>query len=144
MLFGSSRRLVPSLFVQKPASARPSSFGTFATEPTAMRLEPTGTVTGRVLDADARPVAGAEVSVILPLSTAAQEVFNYLYQQHPRVRTDADGRFRLTGVIPELRFGLNVRTGERFLIGKPPLGMKEVKPGATLDLGEFRTEPRPQ
>ena len=38
MLLGRSRRLVPSLFVQKPASARPSSFGTFPIEPTAMMM----------------------------------------------------------------------------------------------------------
>ena len=38
MLLGSSRRLVPSLFVQNPASARPSSVGTLPTEPTATTM----------------------------------------------------------------------------------------------------------
>ena len=40
MLLGSSRRLVPSLFVQYPASAKPSSFGTFPSEPTAITRSP--------------------------------------------------------------------------------------------------------
>jgi hypothetical protein len=115
-----------------------------ATEPITVRLQPTGTVTGRVLDAEGKPVAGADVVANLPPTVATAAIINYLRQQHPRVRTDADGRFRLAGVVPDTQIGLNVRAGESYLVGKPPLGMKEVKPGETLDIGEFRTEPRSQ
>jgi RNA polymerase sigma factor (sigma-70 family) len=114
------------------------------TDPATIRLEPTGTVTGRVFDAEGKPVPHAEISVVLATTVATVEITNYVRRHHPPVRTDTDGRFRLTGITPDVKFGFNIRSGETFLVGKPPLGMKEVKPGATLDVGEFRTEPRSQ
>jgi RNA polymerase sigma factor (sigma-70 family) len=113
-----------------------------ATEPATVRLEPTATITGRVLDVDGKPVAAVEVLVRLLPSVAGIDIGNFMRRHLPPVRTDADGRFRLTGVIPELKVGFNLRLGQTYLIGKPPIDMQEVKPGATLDLGDFRTESR--
>ena len=58
MLPGRSRRLVPSRLVQNPASASPSSFGTFGTEPTATTMSRVSSSCVRVVVAtETRPGA---------------------------------------------------------------------------------------
>jgi RNA polymerase sigma factor (sigma-70 family) len=109
-------------------------------EPVSVKLVPTGALKGRVLDQDGQPVAGAEVRFSYEAETGDQL---YRHQKPPRepVRTDADGRFRLDGLIPDAKFGLGISKGKTFLVGEPRLGLRQVKSGATLDLGEFRTRP---
>jgi RNA polymerase sigma factor (sigma-70 family) len=113
-------------------------------EPVAIRLAPTGVITGRALDAEGHPVAGTQVEMLFPSTVAATEIVNYLRPLREPVRTDNDGRFRIEGVVPGLKVSLIVRMGSGAALSKSPLGPQEVKPGATLDVGEFRTEPRPQ
>jgi hypothetical protein len=55
-------------------------------------------------------------------------------QQREAVRTDRDGRFRLEGLVPDLKFGLSLHQGRTFLVGTPRIGLKEVGAGKTLDL----------
>jgi RNA polymerase sigma factor (sigma-70 family) len=109
-------------------------------EPIAVRLVPTGALTGRVLDQDGKPVVGALVRFSYE-GRAGDEL--YRHQKPPRepARTDADGRFRLDGLVPDAKFGLGISKGKTFLAGEPRLGLRQVKSGATLDLGEFRTRP---
>ena len=52
-----------------------------------------------------------------------------------------DGRYRLEGVVPGLKVGVSLRQGSTFLVAEPRVGLREVAPGQTLDLGERRTKP---
>jgi hypothetical protein len=109
-------------------------------EPPTVRLVPTGTVTGRVLDIDGLPRAGVEIGFSFP-NGPASELFRQMQPQRAPLRTDKDGRFRLEGAIPDLKFGLSMNKGREYYAGEPRLGLKQVGSGKTLDLGEFRTRP---
>jgi RNA polymerase sigma factor (sigma-70 family) len=108
-------------------------------DPVTVRLQPLGTVTGRLLDPDGQPLAGVEVSLNMPLS-AESDLFRYLNAQREPVKTDKDGRFRLEGVLPKLIFQLSLRQGRTYYQGEPKIGFKQVGPGQTLDLGEVRVK----
>jgi hypothetical protein len=108
--------------------------------PPVARLAPTGAVAGRVLDADGQPVAGAKVILSSP-SGPAERLYRKLAESREPVRTDPDGRFRLEGIVPDLAFTLGIYKGSTLLVGKPRIGAREVKSGATLDLGDVTTEP---
>src|SRR5206468_11385159 len=110
--------------------------------PVVAKLVPTGIVTGRIMYAYGQPIEGVEVGVNVFENAAAAEVDNYLRRHREPERTDKEGRFRLSGVIPGLKFSLFTRPGRTALAARPPIGMKEVKPGATLNLGEIRMELR--
>jgi RNA polymerase sigma-70 factor (ECF subfamily) len=86
--------------------------------------EPTASAAGRVVDADGRPVAGADVSVLAADIT---------YGGGHSVRTDADGRFRSPGCPPG-DYYLMVRTD-----GWPPISAarRALTAGATTDWGDL-------
>jgi hypothetical protein len=109
--------------------------------PVVAKLQPAGTVTGRILDPDGQPLAGGTVVISYP-SNSASELDRHLQQQRPPVQTDKDGRFKLEGVVPGLKFAVNnVRKGDTMLVPEPRTGLKEVASGATLELGDVRTKP---
>jgi RNA polymerase sigma factor (sigma-70 family) len=110
-------------------------------EPLTARLVPTGTVIGRVLDQDGQPLSGAEVDLSFPGGIAG-ELYRHVNAGRAHLRTGADGRFRLDGVVPDLKFALSIQKGRIFLRGEPRIGMKQVGPGQTLDVGEVRTKPQ--
>jgi RNA polymerase sigma factor (sigma-70 family) len=112
-------------------------------EPPAVRLARTGTVIGRVLDAGGEAVAGAEVGLWFS-ERSFRELFERLNQKREPVRTDPDGRFRLGGLVPDLKFGLSIHQGRTLLVGEPRIGERMVGPGQTLDLGDVRTKPQQQ
>jgi RNA polymerase sigma factor (sigma-70 family) len=107
-------------------------------EPPVVRLAAAGAVTGRVLDADGQPVASATVE--LSSSGPAGQLYRRLHEGRELPRTGPDGRFRLDGIIPDLKFALSIRRGQTLLVGTPRIGHREVAPGRTLDLGEVRTQ----
>ena len=109
-------------------------------QPPVVRLMATGAVAGRVLDQDGQPIAGAEVRLFYPDSIGS-ELVRHLQQKLPQVQTDKEGRFRLEGLVPDVKFGLGVYRGKTFLVGEPRIGLLEVKSAATLDLGDVRTRP---
>jgi RNA polymerase sigma factor (sigma-70 family) len=109
-------------------------------EPATVKLVPTGALKGRVLDQEGQPVAGAEVRFSYE-GEVGDELFRHLKPPREPARTDADGRFRLEGLIPDAKFGLGISKGKTFLVGEPRIGLREVKSSATLDLGDVRTKP---
>jgi RNA polymerase sigma factor (sigma-70 family) len=111
-------------------------------EPPVVRLVPTGSVTGRILEHDGRPLAGVYVDLSLP-DRAARELYRQWNQRRSPIRTDKDGHFRIEGMVPDMKFGLSLRHDRSFLVGEPRIGLRQVKPGETLDLGEVRVKPRP-
>jgi protocatechuate 3,4-dioxygenase beta subunit len=112
------------------------------TEPVTVKLAPAAAVTGRVLDADGQPVKDVIVAVSHG-DDSARELDRYLAQRRGPARTGADGRFRVTGVIPGLSIGLQLRKGSTALTFPRPEKPHRLTAGQTLDVGDLRVTPRP-
>ncbi len=109
-------------------------------EPVVVKLAPLGQVSGRLLDTDGTPLDGVEVS-INPPEEIGSELYRFAKGPDGPVRTDEDGRFRVKGVVPGLKFRLGLRRDRTFFVGEPRFGVKQVKPGEALDLGDVRVKP---
>jgi protocatechuate 3,4-dioxygenase beta subunit len=78
-----------------------------AGHPLAVRVQPSGSLSGRVLTAEGKPVSGAEVTVARPLDSPELHV-------HEIAFTDATGNFRVSGLpTAELEIRAVLRTKER-------------------------------
>jgi hypothetical protein len=102
-----------------------------------VRMAPWASIAGRVLTADGKPAAGAEVSFQFVDGLADEKVRQKLYHDRTRstLRTDSSGRFRLEGMFPDLEVavyantaGLRVSTSSRPIIAKS---------GETADVGDL-------
>src|SRR5262249_24837123 len=94
-----------------------------AHEPLEVRLGALGAVTGRLLDRDGQPRADVPMRA---------ERFRMFDTDPLTARTDADGRFRIDGLVPGLTYEVKVGR-ERF--GKRTRDPFQIKPGETRDLG---------
>jgi protocatechuate 3,4-dioxygenase beta subunit len=106
-------------------------------EAITVRMEPLGTVTGRLLDPDGQPIPNIEVALSMPLKVES-ELFRFVNANREPVKTDKDGNFRLEGVLPKLIFQLSLRKGRTYYMGEPKIGDKQLGPGKTLELGDVR------
>jgi 5-hydroxyisourate hydrolase-like protein (transthyretin family) len=102
--------------------------GSDAHDPITVTLQPCGTLLGRVLDAEGRPKSNAEVIAVIQ-----HEQFQFGGIGVENVRTDVDGRFRITGVLP----GLTYRLGGLDFPAKGA-GDITVRIGEIKDLGDLR------
>jgi hypothetical protein len=126
--------------------------------PLAVRLEPLGTLTGRVVDTEGRPLAGHKVAAFPDLRGKGYE--NLPEELHPfardlglaegawydftgrRVVTDAEGRFRLEGLLPGIPYTV-VAAEDSIKPGKPVTHQKDgqtVEAGKETDLGDVRMQ----
>jgi hypothetical protein len=115
--------------------------------PLTIRLAPLGAVTGRLVDASGRPQVGASVQA--PYSSRQKETLPAeLAPPYPDVippvlplgeaTTDGDGRFRLQGLLPGMKYDLvAVKDGES--LGKL---VEDVRfpSGETKDLGDIKPQ----
>jgi protocatechuate 3,4-dioxygenase beta subunit len=105
-----------------------------------VRLQRMGTLTGRVLDEDGQPVAGAQmVGAIeggqLNLPANSVSIFSF------RVRTDEQGRFRADSILPGVKYRgsiLGRRAG-----GGICFEHATIKPGEAKDLGDIKLKSSP-
>ncbi len=122
-----------------------------ATTPVTIAMEPTGVVTGRLVDAVGRPVA--HHAIALEYDDAAESRppgFADVSLPHPSTPpadTDADGRFRVVGLIPGFRASVwfsqkpppgTVPTVPLANYRPGPLRKVAVRSGETLDVGDVR------
>jgi protocatechuate 3,4-dioxygenase beta subunit len=105
-------------------------------EPLRVRLEPWGGLTGRVLDEDGKPVAGATVSVHYSDNNVRWLSEAVLKDLH----ADNEGRFLVEGLIPSREFAVGFRKGRNFLDGGEGLRKLTVSAGKTNVLGDVRTK----
>ncbi len=104
--------------------------------PIEVRLEPTASATGRLLDGAGRPCDGVEVRawrVVNEPTRGSQQEFSPPIQ----ATTDADGRFRIVGIVP----GVAQKLWVKGLGASPPAFILEgwtPKPGEVKDIGEIR------
>jgi RNA polymerase sigma factor (sigma-70 family) len=109
-------------------------------EPVVARLGPLARATGRLLDADGRPLAGAEVSLD-GFRTVESELFRFAAPAGSRTVTDKDGRFTLDGVVPGVRFYLRIKKGKDFYNSKPRMAWHRLEPRERFDFGDRAVAP---
>jgi hypothetical protein len=108
-----------------------------STAPLEVKLVPTGTLTGRLVDADGVAWARARLNVAIN------------YPDHPHatdtveeVTGDAQGRFRIEGLVTGVEHGvISIEVPNRpgvWLDGGDALRRPALKPGEVRDLGEVR------
>jgi hypothetical protein len=105
----------------------------------AVKLEPWGVLTGRLVDADGRPLAGARMQVNYPGYIPVA----WMERQREEMRTDRDGRFRVERVIPGMKLSLGASAGTAFLLlGDAPNGLIQVSvaAGELKDLANLRAK----
>jgi RNA polymerase sigma factor (sigma-70 family) len=96
------------------------------TTPLTLRMQPWAAVHGRLVDAEGSPVRNAKVrgNAVLPEDC----------------RTDEQGRFRLEGLIPGVRYDLTYGKDKPSMSGVVLKGFVG-KPGEVRDLGDVRGQP---
>jgi RNA polymerase sigma factor (sigma-70 family) len=141
------------------------------TGPVTVKLKPTGTITGRLVDRDGKPIEGVSFQTLFDdgpdrpgvyvhagfmarLSTQAEtdrrwrtkgysaDKLEYVTSSE---KSDGQGRFRLTGILPDTAFDLRAQLasapdakGRRFIEAMVKVARSTVKPGETVNLGELR------
>jgi RNA polymerase sigma factor (sigma-70 family) len=109
-------------------------------EPVTIKLEPGGTITGRVVGVDGKGVAGVTVEPSFqdhPLGTLLNTEKRYDRGAGP-VKTDADGRFRFEGVPPGVRVRLIARRVQDDYWYSNQI--MTLKPGEVRELGDWKRE----
>ncbi|MHB1560734.1 MAG: sigma-70 family RNA polymerase sigma factor [Isosphaeraceae bacterium] len=109
--------------------------------PLTVRLRPWGVVTGRVVDDDGQPRRNLEVQNLGGIYPAPPPDHGVLpgLGDNPSPRTDRDGRFRIEGFVPGLKYGAAVVENNVYLGGI----FKDVSVGSgeTKDLGDLKVTP---
>jgi RNA polymerase sigma factor (sigma-70 family) len=131
-------RQIALLHVERKLAALVTVRGDEKDSPT-VRLAPTGTVTGRLLDDAGKPLVGADIRVRY-VEDAARSVA--MGSGRAKIQSDKEGRFRVEGVIPGAKFNLTyVRAGESFTEVKQT-ERGPFKSDEKADLGDLAVKPR--
>src|SRR5262249_57837101 len=113
--------------------------------PVTAKLQRWGTLKGRVLDGDGKPLSGANVSVQY-LNNEKQPVPAFGVLPHfnqTLTHTDAEGRFRIDGFLPGMTYELTIM----YIPGGRPVpparvthSLKDLgwKPGEAKDVGDVK------
>ncbi|WP_422928887.1 sigma-70 family RNA polymerase sigma factor [Singulisphaera sp. PoT] len=111
------------------------------TGPLTVRLQPSGTVTGRIVDEDGLPRGGLELTDIGGFSEEPPPDRAKLPagDSRPEMVVGGDGRFRLEGLTPGLKYGAGAVRG---LVHLGDLFRDvTVEPGEVKDLGDLKITP---
>jgi hypothetical protein len=92
--------------------------------PMTVTLQPCGTLIGRLVDPEGRPKANARLVVVIRGESLPFE--------HETVKTDAEGRFRTTGLIPGLKYAV-IGDGGSDLVQDVSVRIGQLK-----DLGDLK------
>lgn len=101
-----------------------------------VRLSTTASITGRVLDAESEPLAGAEVQI-------RYDRGGVMFHEQSALKTDGDGKFHAECIFPGEPFELNFIKGGKFYRVPGVTGEKrQLKSGEKLELGELKAKER--
>ncbi|HEV3261598.1 MAG TPA: sigma-70 family RNA polymerase sigma factor [Gemmataceae bacterium] len=115
--------------------------------PLTIKLRPWGVLQGCLVNADGQPRADAElVSLGSPIRHRTEPIagtpdelsFGSLPTRERR--TDKDGKFRLEGLIPGLKYNIGIEEEGYRITGTLPENLM-VRPGEVKDLGDVKPEP---
>jgi protocatechuate 3,4-dioxygenase beta subunit len=139
--------------------------------PVQVKLKPTSVLTGRVVDKDGKPIVGVWFRIYFEDGSDRPGVFvhggniirglteaevqrgarthgyydHHIHKISLAERTDAQGRFRLSGILPDVPFDLEASLvgppnakGQQFVTATVKVARPTVKSGETLDLGDLR------
>jgi hypothetical protein len=112
--------------------------------PPVVKLKPMGSVKGRLLDADGKPIAGIVVAPQYQESMG-NAMHGHLHDARPSA-SDAEGAFILDCLIPEMPFELSFRRGRRSFertVKHPQLAI-QLKPRESRDLGSIQVKLAPE
>jgi protocatechuate 3,4-dioxygenase beta subunit len=106
-------------------------------QPVEVRLQPWGAVTGRLIDGDGKPLAGVKVRRFYPTLPPPGMRAN-----GKEFVTDADGRFRVEGLLPEQKHRLALAGPKEGIKLDAGAALKDVSApaGRVKDLGDVRVQ----
>ena len=99
-------------------------------EPLTIKLQPCGSATGRVVDADGKPVADRFLELYQTPAVDGRVAALLPNRMVEFTKTDRDGRFRANGLVPGVRYHLR---GAAFSVF-------EVESGKVKELGQAKAE----
>jgi hypothetical protein len=112
-------------------------------EPVVVKLAPLADITGTFVSAEGKPIAGA--SVLIDPDPELDGLGAFLSVRfgagaRARVKTSADGTFKLAGVLPGVEYRLRLMKGELFFPARSKTEHLRAKPesGKTFELGTLR------
>ena len=111
------------------------------TGPSTVRLQPWGTITGRVIDDEGHPRRGLRLNNLGGLfpERPAEEGILPRSTSGPGIRLGRDGEFRIEGLVPGLKYGANTTEGPN---GRDAIFQDvTVAPGEVKDLGNLKVAP---
>jgi RNA polymerase sigma factor (sigma-70 family) len=110
-------------------------------EAVTVRMEPWGVMNGRLVDGNGKPIAGVRLGWHYPSLPAPG-----LSPPPESLMTDGDGRFRVEGLAPELKFeitlGADEKNGTVFSAGEVLKGLS-LEAGQAKELGDIGVKTNP-
>ncbi len=109
--------------------------------PRTVKLEPWGVLTGRLVIAEGKPLTDVQIIssdfVFVPQGFEVQPL-DYGTLPHP-VRPDKDGKFRVEGLVPGLKYGFDIMIKGNYAVRPrvPEMNKITVRSGETKDLGKI-------
>jgi protocatechuate 3,4-dioxygenase beta subunit len=119
--------------------------------PLTVRLEPLATLAGRIVGADGRPRPGLKVAVLMSVERKdyadlpLELLFDYPSWSkltNGEATTDDAGRFRIEGLVPGLKYLLNVKD-EAAILPDYTREVLALEAGQDKDLGDLKAKPSP-
>jgi hypothetical protein len=102
--------------------------------PLTIKLEPCGTLTGRLVDDGGLPQAGVQMTCDRPYE-GEDSRFEKGSLPSP-IKTGKDGRFRVAGLVPGLKYSLRLWKGP--MIAREPVKDVTIKAGEVKELGDVK------
>ena len=105
-----------------------------------MKLEPLGTLRGRILDDDGQPIAGVQVRLAYAHKFIYHPVDSWGARSE-QITTDNNGHFRIERIIPGLELSLSAKEKAKFLsLGDEQKRRLSLQPGEDKDLGDMKAK----
>jgi RNA polymerase sigma factor (sigma-70 family) len=126
-----------------------------STTPLEVKLVPAGAITGRLVDEDGQPFAGAGLNVTmfdLNRRTNLPSGFRTFWPSNQTFTADAQGRFRVEGFVPDVSTDVGIHAANRppdlvfgsDLDGGDALRRLTLDSGEVRDLGDVKVRKRTQ
>ena len=128
LLFYHEAKHLAGAYVVKPDEAGPLT----------VRLEPCGTLSGRLVDRGGLPQAGALLTCDRPILFGEDGAKFDKGALPSSIRTDKDGRFRVSGLVPGLKYTLTAWKDGRFA-GRAAADVS-IRAGEVKELGDIKAE----